>query len=83
MVLAFNIRLIFDLITCTLIFISIVKPSTLTQRSQWENNEEIKILREYLRIPSVNLPNIDYSENITKKNNSKEVKISYIFRAMH
>lgn len=27
--------------------------------SKWENNEEIEILREYLRIPSVH-PNIDY-----------------------
>lgn len=27
--------------------------------SVWENNEEIKIFREYLRIPSVH-PNIDY-----------------------
>lgn len=27
--------------------------------SAWENNEEIKIFREYLRIPSVH-PNIDY-----------------------
>lgn len=29
--------------------------------SAWENNEEIKIFREYLRIPSVH-PNIDYSK---------------------
>lgn len=27
----------------------------------WENNEEIKIFQEYLRIPSVN-PNIDYGK---------------------
>lgn len=27
--------------------------------SDWENNEEIQIFREYLRIPSVH-PNIDY-----------------------
>ncbi|XP_017103230.2 aminoacylase-1-like [Drosophila bipectinata] len=28
--------------------------------SQWENNEEIKIFREYLRIPTVH-PNVDYT----------------------
>lgn len=27
--------------------------------SAWENNEEIQIFREYLRIPTVH-PNIDY-----------------------
>lgn len=30
-------------------------------KAEWENNEEIKIFREYLRIPSVH-PNIDYSK---------------------
>lgn len=30
--------------------------------SAWENNEEIEIFREYLRIPSVH-PDIDYGEN--------------------
>jgi len=29
--------------------------------AKWENNEEIKIFREYLRIPTVH-PNVDYSE---------------------
>lgn len=29
--------------------------------ANWENNEEIKIFREYLRIPTVQ-PNVDYSE---------------------
>lgn len=29
--------------------------------SAWENNEEIKLFREYLRIPSVH-PDIDYGE---------------------
>jgi aminoacylase len=29
--------------------------------TDWENNEEIKIFREYLKIPSVH-PNIDYGE---------------------
>lgn len=28
--------------------------------SKWANNEEIKIFREYLRIPTVQ-PNVDYS----------------------
>lgn len=32
----------------------------------WENNEEIEIFREYLRIPTVH-PNIDYSK-ITRLN---------------
>lgn len=30
-------------------------------KTEWENNEEIKIFREYLRIPSVH-PNVDYSK---------------------
>lgn len=30
--------------------------------SAWENNEEIEIFREYLRIPSVH-PNIDYGKD--------------------
>lgn len=29
--------------------------------NNWENNEEIRILQEYLRIPSVH-PNIDYGD---------------------
>lgn len=29
--------------------------------SAWENNEEIKLFREYLRIPSVH-PDIDYGK---------------------
>lgn len=32
--------------------------------SKWENNEEIQIFREYLRIPSV-YPDIDYG-NLNK-----------------
>lgn len=31
----------------------------------WENNEEIAIFREYLRIPSVH-PDVDYSAYIIK-----------------
>ncbi|EDV95051.1 aminoacylase-1 [Drosophila grimshawi] len=30
-------------------------------KAEWENNEEIKIFREYLRIPTVH-PNIDYTD---------------------
>lgn len=30
---------------------------------KWENNEEIKIFREYLRIPTVH-PDVDYSEDL-------------------
>lgn len=33
-------------------------------KAEWENNEEIKIFREYLRIPTVH-PNVDYSELIS------------------
>jgi aminoacylase len=33
--------------------------------SDWENNEEIKLFREYLRIPSVH-PDINYG-NLKKK----------------
>lgn len=28
-------------------------------KQKWENNEEIQIFREYLKVPSVH-PNIDY-----------------------
>jgi hypothetical protein len=34
--------------------------------SAWENNEEIEIFREYLRIPSVH-PNIDYGKRMPVK----------------
>lgn len=41
------------------------KPSkennTLAESSKWDDNEEIKIFREYLRIPSVH-PDIDYGK---------------------
>jgi len=30
-------------------------------KAEWENNEEIKIFREYLRIPTVH-PSIDFSK---------------------
>lgn len=30
-------------------------------KAEWESNEEIKIFREYLRIPTVH-PNVDYSK---------------------
>lgn len=30
-------------------------------KEEWENNEEIKIFREYLRIPTVH-PDVDYSK---------------------
>lgn len=32
--------------------------------AKWENNEEIQIFREYLRIPSVH-PNVDYGKLIS------------------
>lgn len=38
----------------------IIATTTLPNILRWENNEEIKIFREYLRIPSVH-PNVDYS----------------------
>lgn len=43
-------------------------------KAEWENNEEIKIFREYLRIPTVH-PNVDYSES------ADSIKIvSYLYR---
>lgn len=33
--------------------------------ADWENNEEIKIFREYLKIPSVH-PNIDYGNYLNR-----------------
>lgn len=39
---------------------------------QWENNESIKLLREYLQIPSVH-PDVDYGEYFkTFLKNSKQ-----------
>lgn len=34
--------------------------------ANWENNEEIQIFREYLKIPSVH-PNIDYGKQLDSK----------------
>lgn len=44
--------------------------------SAWENNEEIKIFREYLRIPSVH-PNIDYGKSI--QNSVKKILSGFLF----
>lgn len=30
--------------------------------SDWSNNEEIEIFREYLRIPTISTPDVDYSK---------------------
>lgn len=40
---------------------------TVPNRPDWENNEEIKLFREYLRIPTVH-PDIDYSKFVWKFN---------------
>lgn len=51
----------------------IFSPSKLFIRlkmSKWELDEEIKIFREYLRIPSVH-PNIDYSKNFESNVSNK------------
>lgn len=40
--------------------------------SKWENNDEIQILREYLRIPSV-YPNIDYGKSLEWFGNLLEI----------
>lgn len=39
----------------------------------WENNEEIQIFREYLRIPTVH-PDVDYS----KDNLSVDSRLNYL-----
>lgn len=33
----------------------------MSRKEEWENNEELNIFREYVRIPSVH-PNADYSK---------------------
>lgn len=33
----------------------------MSRKEEWENNEELNIFREYLRIPSVH-PDVDYSK---------------------
>lgn len=52
---------------------------TTSNKSQWENNEEIKLFREYLRIPTMH-PAIDYSEFIQKLNFISEFFNKSIFR---
>lgn len=37
----------------------ILRTKNYEMQSKWENNEEIRIFREYLRIPTVQ-PNVDY-----------------------
>lgn len=44
----------------------------LFKMSKWENNDEIQILREYLRIPSV-YPNIDYGKALEWFENLLEI----------
>lgn len=48
----------------------VVRVASAVKMSKWEDNEEIKLFREYLRIPSVH-PNIDYGE---KKRNRGSMK---------
>lgn len=42
-------------------------PSKSAQVLSWENNEEIKTYREYLRIPTVH-PNVDYGNYASNEN---------------
>lgn len=46
-----------------------VETTTESGISKWENNEEIRIFREYLRIPTVH-PDIDYSKLFDTVNRS-------------
>ncbi|EDW84997.1 uncharacterized protein Dwil_GK14410 [Drosophila willistoni] len=49
--------------------------------SQWENNEEIKIFREYLRIPTVH-PNVDYTacvEFLKRQAASLELPVDVVY----
>lgn len=48
--------------------------------NNWQDNEEIKILQEYLRIPSVH-PNIDYGNFIRDKKDFNFTE-HFFFRAM-
>lgn len=60
-------------------------------KAEWENNEEIKIFREYLRIPTVH-PNVDYSESadsikivsyLYRWNISSVIKLSTFYSCLH
>lgn len=48
-----------------IVFLSVstisVNASVIRTSTKWSDNEEIKIFREYLRIPTVH-PNVDYSK---------------------
>lgn len=44
--------------------------------SKWANNEEIRLFREYLRIPTVH-PNIDYSKLFDTKKQFAENSFSF------
>ncbi|KAM8703845.1 hypothetical protein ACLKA7_008469 [Drosophila subpalustris] len=52
-------------------------------KAEWENNEEIKIFREYLQIPSVH-PNIDYTpcvEFLTRQAESLDLSVHVVYPA--
>lgn len=60
-------------------------------KAEWENNNEIKIFREYLRIPTVH-PNVDYSESaapiklasyLNGRNINILIKLSTFYSRLH
>lgn len=44
-----------------------------TKFVEWENNDDIKIFREYLKIPSVH-PNVNYGKTMLLKNSIDKIK---------
>lgn len=41
---------------------NVIRVKDQLSESDWANNEEIEIFREYLRIPTISTPDVDYSK---------------------
>lgn len=57
-----------------------VETTTLSGISKWENNEEIQIFREYLRIRTVHPNPIDYSKFFFARKRLKEYSEHFLYR---
>lgn len=45
---------------------NVIRAKDELMESDWTNNEEIEIFREYLRIPTISTPDVDYSKTNSK-----------------
>lgn len=46
---------------------NVIRVKDQASESDWSNNEEIQIFREYLRIPTISTPDVDYSKTNFKQ----------------